>query len=614
MKSPAEQKIIQIDITNACPHSCSNCTRFCGHHVKPFMMEYTTFTRAVDSLADFPGMIGVMGGEPTLHPDFERMVDYYASVIGSRDRSRRAQEPLIDFSQYRTEELSSVECKRGLWTSLGAGYYRNYEQIQEVFDYQCINDHANPGLHQALLITRRELGIPDEEWFALRDACWVQNLWSSCITPKGAFFCEVAGALDRLFDGPGGWPVEPEWWRRKPEDFGDQLQWCEWCGAALQSPRRQANDEIDDVSPVLLKKLQEVHSPKVRANGVEVISLADTAGGSSSYKPSAEWYLPQSDNAQRIDPTNRSIYPQQIVALMFLQDSAGLAEVKSSAAQFDRTFVVGPDSSMEAVKPSGAEWLDAAGPLSAATMVQRLRDEFGVNDWVLLLECGVEVCRDFAARVRQWILNPGCLYYQKRTMKHELVAESRAEGRSVWLEEEMLFMLVNMKARAWRTKDGNESLPACWEPHKRIDLYGWVQRVNGVDERAVEGEMMARHFLSLWSALQACHSEVVLFGAGLHTKWLLNLLEEAALPMPRWIVDDSADGAAYLSGIPVVKPQAIPTPSVVLLSVNQRRLSARLKARCAACWGEGVSVVDPYQCYPEKLYRKERLSANGWVS
>ena len=42
MKSPQDMKIIQIDITNACTFNCSNCTRFCGQHPKPFFMDFET--------------------------------------------------------------------------------------------------------------------------------------------------------------------------------------------------------------------------------------------------------------------------------------------------------------------------------------------------------------------------------------------------------------------------------------------------------------------------------------------------------------------------------------------------------------------------------------------
>ena len=34
MISPADMKIIQIEVTNSCIHHCSNCTRFCGLHEK----------------------------------------------------------------------------------------------------------------------------------------------------------------------------------------------------------------------------------------------------------------------------------------------------------------------------------------------------------------------------------------------------------------------------------------------------------------------------------------------------------------------------------------------------------------------------------------------------
>ena len=193
MKSPKDQKIIQIEVTNVCMHSCSNCTRFCGHHRKPFFLDFETFKKAVDSLQGYAGMIGLMGGEPTLHPNFEKFAEYLATKTDSEARSANGRFPIRDFAAYRSEYLSDVAHKRGLWTSLGNGYYKHFDIIQKIFEYQCINDHCNPGLHQALMITRKELGIPDEEWIRLRDNCWIQNLWSSSIRSQRGFFLRSGG-------------------------------------------------------------------------------------------------------------------------------------------------------------------------------------------------------------------------------------------------------------------------------------------------------------------------------------------------------------------------------------------------------------------------------------
>ena len=74
-------KVIQIEVTNACSHGCSNCTRFCGQHAQPFFMDLDTFRRAVDSTAGFQGVVGIIGGEPTLHPQFDQLIDYYAAKV-----------------------------------------------------------------------------------------------------------------------------------------------------------------------------------------------------------------------------------------------------------------------------------------------------------------------------------------------------------------------------------------------------------------------------------------------------------------------------------------------------------------------------------------------------
>src|SRR5215471_826199 len=210
MRAISEMDVIQIDVTNACHLTCSNCTRFCGHHKRPFFMDMPTFRRAVDSLIDFPGMVGIMGGEPLLHPDFAEMAVYLRDTI--RDRRRR-----------------------GLWSTVPRHKTAHAALIREVFGHLNLNDHSAAHiLHQPVLVSSEEL-VPDpRERAALIDNCWIQMMWSASITPKGAFFCEVAAAMSHLFGGSDGWPVVPGWWRRKPSDFASQRnEYCNRCGCAV---------------------------------------------------------------------------------------------------------------------------------------------------------------------------------------------------------------------------------------------------------------------------------------------------------------------------------------------------------------------------------------------
>ncbi len=299
MRSPADMQTIQIDITNACNKRCSNCTRFCGNHRQSFFMDYDTFRRAVDSLDGYDGVVGVMGGEPTLHPEFERFIGYIREKFGTKKEENRLIYPQREFiKEVRRREFESHVLRRpehgysnfkmcgpGLWSNMGESYRRHYELIQDTFHVQFLNDHINSSYHQPGLFARKDLGIPDEEWIKLRDKCWIQNEWSATITPKGAFFCEIAGALDMLFDGPGGWKIEPGWWKRTPDEFGDQLHWCELCGFALNTFMRDAEEERDDVSPTLYKMLEEIGSPRLQAGKTNLVQIRDGVIQEESKRP-----------------------------------------------------------------------------------------------------------------------------------------------------------------------------------------------------------------------------------------------------------------------------------------------------------------------------------------
>jgi hypothetical protein len=428
MKSPSSQLIIQIDITNTCFNKCSNCTRFCGHHKKPFSMDFLTFQKACESLYLYKGMVGLIGGEPTLHPEFERFVNFYADVFPRMTPEEKTNPPIEEgnFVAYRNKNWNiTAKRKRGLWTSLGPGYYRHYEIIRKVFEYQCINDHKNAGKHRALMITRKELGIPDEKFYRLRDACWVQNLWSATITPKGAFFCEVAGALDMLLDGPGGWPVTRDWWQRTPEDFKDQLHWCELCSAPLAVPVVESSAEIDIVSPQWETRLKEIGSRKKR----EVFDVKSYDEKKYSVNHLYVPYLPDSDEKMRADFDTLNCLTVKKINIVIVCVGYGKYLSKTlryNAVEADNITIVtvlDDDETIDAAEKAAAHIVLSdrlyhnnaifnKGALTNEGIVHAL--SLNCGNWILIMDADCILNQGAGAYIRKLVLNPGTLYYAQR--------------------------------------------------------------------------------------------------------------------------------------------------------------------------------------------------------
>lgn len=415
MKSPADMRVIQIEITNACPKRCSNCTRFCGHHTEPFYMDFDTFKQAVDSMKGFKGIVGIMGGEPTIHPEFEKFVRYFRDNWGYDDFSTACYEPTSNFINHILANAyhTGYSNQRGLWTSVGPKYYENFELIQDTFGYQLVNDHSNASMHSTLMATRKELGIPDDKWIKLRDKCWVQNLWSASITPKGAFFCEVAAAMDATLGGPGGWRIEPGWWKRQPADFADQLHWCEMCSAALPMPKRDARGEIDDVSPVWREKLVQIESPKMKKGLAN--EFDPKAYDPAKHEVVCEITPYMDDQEQRIGAAKAFIQPQKTTSVAWFTDAiaddeaAGILDRLKAAGRLN--FVVSAELRHQSLADAaGVPFLHSAGR-SGHDLLAEIKERGRIRDWVLLL-------RDHAPSdatldlLRQCVFNPGCLYWR----------------------------------------------------------------------------------------------------------------------------------------------------------------------------------------------------------
>ena len=251
MIPPRKQWCIQIDVTNACPRACSNCTRMSAHARTPFFITPDEFARAVASARDFltesepdlygrPKLIGVIGGEPLVHPQFAALCEILVNEIPER------------------------RC-RGLWTGLALEHHSCRDLVRATFGYLNHNPHDTQCIHQPVLVAVEDVIRDEGRMWELIDACELQRKWSSAITPKGFFFCEVAAAMDMIFEGPGGIPVTPGCWRHDLADYRDQIErWCPRCGVCLPLPGRPDHQRVDDLSRSNLQLLRKLGSPRVK--------------------------------------------------------------------------------------------------------------------------------------------------------------------------------------------------------------------------------------------------------------------------------------------------------------------------------------------------------------
>lgn len=245
--------LAQVDITSHClgERNCIYCTRFVRHVRKDqhFFMDLKTLEKSLLSVKNFPKKIGIIGGEPTLHPEFEEVCKLIRRTLPNK------------FVQ--------------LFTTGGARYDKFEPLIKKTFSFVALNRHTEEQKksckHQPITIAIQDVIKDEELMWKMIDDCWVQRKWCPTINHKGAFFCEIAGAIDVILDGPGGWEIEPTWWQKRPSQFQDQVKrYCRYCGAAIPLPRETIDNNIEKISKGNYELYKKLNLPRISKDDVSI--------------------------------------------------------------------------------------------------------------------------------------------------------------------------------------------------------------------------------------------------------------------------------------------------------------------------------------------------------
>jgi organic radical activating enzyme len=252
MQPISDNYCVMIDVTSHCPRSCLYCSRY-NRHLRPDQrrhMPLDRFIEALDSLRSWRKLVGVIGGEPLLHPQFEAM----CHEIQKR------------FPRHRMFLL----------TSDTARYREHHDLIEQTFRLVSHNEHNEQQVetcrHQPLTLAIEEV-VPDSKLREmLIDDCWVQRTWCPTINQSGAYFCEIGAAQDALLnDGAHAWPVAFEWWKKTPDQFGKQrTDLCRNCGMAIPIERDLLKNTKEKFTPGLLRVFREKNVARVSDDVVEV--------------------------------------------------------------------------------------------------------------------------------------------------------------------------------------------------------------------------------------------------------------------------------------------------------------------------------------------------------
>ncbi|MBK8211429.1 MAG: radical SAM protein [Rhodospirillales bacterium] len=199
--------IIEIDITYACNLQCLNCNRSSTQAPERSHLSVDDVRKFVnDSITSGKRWrrIRVLGGEPTLHPEFQAII-----------------EVLRSYKRYNPGCLIVV-VSNGFGLAVQAALERLPEDIS--IENTSKTSHEQPHFHPFNLAPADDPSFKNVDF---RNGCHIASTCGMGLTPQGYYPCAVAGGIDRIVGSGSGRQTLPS----DDDGMEDLLEsFCRLCG------------------------------------------------------------------------------------------------------------------------------------------------------------------------------------------------------------------------------------------------------------------------------------------------------------------------------------------------------------------------------------------------
>lgn len=278
--------VIQIWITRACDKACFGCTQGSNLGGRPGFITPDQLEVALKSLQGYFGVAGCFGGNPALHPEFEKVCALFTKYIPYEQRGIWCNHPKGHGTLMRktfNPAVSNINVH--LDKEAAAEFHHDWPEVRVVG----LNSDSR---HSPPYVAMKDV-IDDESkrWELISD-CDINKHWSAMIgvfrNQVRAWFCEIAGAQAMLHQDEPDYPdtgLDPakiyladghdgpksSWWQLPMFAFASQVKkHCHDCGVPIRGygELSQAENGVEQTSATHAN----VYRPKRKGREVQVLT------------------------------------------------------------------------------------------------------------------------------------------------------------------------------------------------------------------------------------------------------------------------------------------------------------------------------------------------------